>query len=46
MGIKAQGFPRTCKVSISFENNAVNANYFSFIVEEQDADIALFDGVS
>jgi hypothetical protein len=46
MGGKLSGFPATCRVSISFENKVSTDSHFSFILEEQDADIALFDGVN
>lgn len=46
MGLKSDAFPKSCKVSLAFDNIATTPNDFSFILEETDADVALLDGVS
>lgn len=45
MGLKSDTFPKSCKISIAFDNSATKSNDFSFILEETDADVALLDGV-
>lgn len=46
MGLSLDGFPMTCELTIAFTSNIDSTTYFSFVMEEEDAEIALFDGVT
>jgi hypothetical protein len=45
LGSKKPGFLKTCFVSIKFVSHSAKTSMFTFIVEEDDAEIALFDGI-
>jgi hypothetical protein len=46
MGKLLGGFVNACRISLRLENKGATEAHFSLVVEEQDAEIALFDGVS
>lgn len=45
MGLKRPGFVKTCEIAIEFSSQSNKTNFFNFIMEEDDAEIALFDGI-
>lgn len=46
MGLIRDGFPDTCELTLLFSNQINSTTYFSFIMEEEDVEIALFDGIN
>lgn len=44
-GIKNPGLVKTCEISIDFMSNSGKTTFFNFVMEEEDAEIALFDGI-
>jgi hypothetical protein len=45
MGLKRPGFIKTCEIAIEFTSQSTKTNFFNFIMEEDDAEISLFDGI-